>query len=170
MYHILRFSRIRHTRVEEERDGLLSSICYLKDNIQEIKAKLLVEVPELEIKDIEIIFRDEKRDWQKIPEKQFQPLLKSRIGPGIFKIIKSHIQESHISFILEECCRAVILSFTKQDLLSSPRPEDDEEAIKYYANMVRENVRLYGRCAAFSKGSRIIEQIEVEKDAQVHEK
>ncbi len=165
MYHILRFSRIRHTRVEEDRDGLLSSICYLRDNTQEMKAILQVEPPELEIKGIEIMFRDKKDGWQKISEEQFHPLIRSRIGPGIFKMIKSHIQEPQIAFILEECCRGVILSFTRQDLLNSPRPDDDEEAIKYYAEMVKENVRLYGRCAAFSKGSRIVKEIEATKDA-----
>jgi len=165
MYHILRFSRIKHIKVEECDNGLLMSICYLKDNVQEIEAKLLVEPPELEIKSIEVLLREGKEAWQKVPEEQFHPLLKSRIGPGIFKMIKSHIQEPQLSFILEECCRGIILSFTKQDLLSSPRPEDDEEAIKYYAEMVKENVRLYGRCAAFSKGSRIVEEIEAIKNA-----
>jgi len=170
MYHILRFSRIRHTKVEEHENGMLSSVCYLKDNVQEIEAKILVEPPDLEIKSIDIMYRDSKGRWQKVEEKRVCSLIRSRIGPGIFKMIKSHIQDFQLAFALEECCRGVILSFTKQDLLSSPRPEDDEEAIKYYAEMVKENVRLYGRCAAFSKGSRIVKEIEVTEDAQVYEK
>ena len=62
--------------------------------------------------------------------------------------------------MVEECCHAVILSFTKEELINSPRPENDAEAIEYYANMVRENIRLYNRCAAFAPGSAIIEKIE----------
>ncbi len=166
MYRILRFSRIRSTSVEETKDGLLKSVCYLRDNIDEIKATIYVEPPELNIKEAEIEKKVNHR-WQSFPKENLKKIIGSRIGSGIFKIIKSEVEDNQIRLMLEECCRAVILSFTKQDLLSSPRPEDDEEAIKYYADMVKQNVRLYGRCAAFSPGSRIVEEI---RDAQVYEK
>jgi len=166
MYRILRFSRVRSTIVEETKDGLLKSECYLRDNINEIKAILYTEPPELKIKEIQIKKKIDYK-WQSISSEHFKKIIGSRIGSGIFKIIKSEVEDAQFRFMLEECCRAVILSFTKQDLLNSPRPEDDEEAIKYYAEMVKQNVRLYGRCAAFSPGSRIVEGI---KNDQVYEK
>ncbi len=164
-YHILHFSRIKSISVDELSDHLLKSDCYLRDNLKEIRCTIYVERPELNIIDARCEIRS-GNSKEIIPKEEFDQLIGSRIGPGIFKIIKNTVGDNfQIAFSLEECCRAVILSFTKEDLLTSPRPDDDEEAIRYYANMVRENVRLYGRCAAFSEGSRIIEEVEKMKDA-----
>ena len=161
MYHILRYSRIRNTSVASLKDNLLESVCRLKDTLQEAEVRVVVELPDLEINKVEGWVIMERRQIR-ISEDSFKEIVGARIGPGIFKIIKGaiKIEYDQIPFMLEECCRAVILSFTKEDLLRSPRPEDDEEAIKYYANMVKENVRLYNRCAAFAPGSRIVKDIE----------
>ena len=163
MYHILRFSRLRSTKVEQIRDDLLKSICHLQDNTQEAILEMLVQLPDLEIKKVQAKAK-KKNEWEHLPEFLFKGIVGSRIGPGIFKIIKGVISLNYrqIPFMMEECCRGIILSFTKQDLMSSPRPDDDEEAIEYYANMVRENVRLYDRCAAFAPGSRIVKDIKPE--------
>ena len=161
MYHLLRYSRIRSTSVESIKDNLLESVCHLRDTLQEAEVRIVVELPDLEIKKVEgWLVREGKQNH--IPEVTFSKILGSRIGPGIFKLIKGTVKTEYdqVPFMLEECCRGVILSFTKHDLLRSPRPEDDEEAIEYYANMVKENVRLYNRCAAFAPGSRIVKDIE----------
>jgi len=168
-YNILHFSRIKSISVEELSDHLLKSDCYLRDSLKEIRCTIYVERPELNIIDVRCEIRS-GNSKEIIPKEEFEQLIGSRIGPGIFKIIKNIADNFQIAFSLEECCRAVILSFTKEDLITSPRPDDEEEAIKYYANMVKENVRLYGRCAAFSKGSRIIEEMEKMRDAEIHEK
>ncbi len=165
MYHILCFSRIKNIYVEQIKEDLLSSTCYLKDNLKEIMITVTVELPDLEIKKAEGKIKNRGR-FEDIKRTVFDGIIGKRIGPGIFRIIKESVKtdESQIQMMLEECCRGIILSFTKEDLLNSPRPEDDEEAIKYYAEMVKKNVRLLNRCAAFSEGSRIIEY------AKVHEK
>jgi hypothetical protein len=62
--------------------------------------------------------------------------------------------------MVEECCHGIILSFTKNVLVTSPRPTERGKAIKFYANMVRENPRLYNRCAAFAPGSAVVEDID----------
>lgn len=161
MYHILRFSKLRSTRVERIQDDLLISTCYLKDNLHEAEVRITVRLPDLEIEGVRARLNVKNRPVD-IPEAQLRGILNARIGPGIFKLITSAIETDYeqISMMIEECCRGVILSFTKDDLLKSPRPEDDDAAIEYYADMVRDNVRLYNRCAAFAPGSRIISHIE----------
>ncbi len=160
MYHILRFSRIRNIIVEEIKEDILKSSCNLKDSQQEVEVSIIVQLPDLEIKDIEARLK-KIEGWRSVNKAVFKEILGSRIGPGIFKIIKGgiHLSDDQILYMIEECCRGIILSFTKKDLLASPRPDDDEEAIKYYADMVKENVRLYNRCAAFAPGSRIVKNI-----------
>jgi hypothetical protein len=54
----------------------------------------------------------------------------------------------------------VILSFTKEQLKS--RPDDIDESRAYYHDMVKKNIRLYNRCAAFAKGSSLVEGLEPE--------
>ena len=39
---------------------------------------------------------------------------------------------------------------------------DVEEARAYYHDMVEKNMRLYNRCAAFAKGSTLVEGLEPE--------
>ena len=53
MYHILCFSRIKNIYVEQIKEDLLSSTCYLKDNLKEIMITVTVELPDLEIKKAE---------------------------------------------------------------------------------------------------------------------
>ena len=88
-----------------------------------------------------------------------------RVGPSMLKIIKGLIGETdgcmrQLTFMVEECCHAVILSLTKDVLVSSPRPMELDKAIGFYHSMVKENIRLYNRCAAFAAGSRLVEGIE----------
>jgi len=172
MYHILKYSRLKNTSVRNISNNSLESICYLKDSFQEAEVKIVVQLPDLEIKKVKanLIIEGENRY---IPKEQLNRILNVRIGPGIFKIIKGTIKIEHkqILSMLEECCRGIILSFTKEDLLRSPRPEDDEAAIEYYANMLKENVRLYDRCAAFAPGSRIVKYIKAKgQHVKIHEK
>jgi hypothetical protein len=63
-----------------------------------------------------------------------------------------------LTFMLEECCHGVILSFTKGTVQQFP--EDEKEAIRFLADDVKKHIRLYNRCAAFAPGSRIVEGIE----------
>jgi hypothetical protein len=82
----------------------------------------------------------------------------------MLKIIKGligdHIECGQLRFMLEECCHGIILSLNKDILMSSPRPTDKEKAKEFYGNMVRENIRLYNRCAAFAPGSYLVDGID----------
>jgi len=60
--------------------------------------------------------------------------------------------------MIGECCNGIILSFTKQVLLSAP--EDKEKERDYFANMVKNSPRLYNSCAALSPESPLMDGIE----------
>ena len=91
-----------------------------------------------------------------------QKVIGVRIGSGMLKIIEGLIGEvtdcKEIAFMVEECCHGVILAFTKDTLQTIPETEDAKK--DYFANMVKENIRLYNRCAAFRPGSPIVEGID----------
>lgn len=86
----------------------------------------------------------------------------TRVAPGMLKIIRGLIGDKpelqELSFMVEECCHGIILSFT-QDVLRTA-PKDEAEALAYYADMVKENIRLLNRCAAFAPGSSLLGGIE----------
>ncbi len=165
MYNIVSFSRNRSTSVEQTDSQTIRASCRLQDTLQEAFVEIMVRMPDLEITDVRGgVIRIYQNDCD-INMDALQRVIGTRIGPGILKIIKGLIGEAigyrQLAFMVEECCHAVILSFTKEELINSPRPENDAEAIEYYASMVRENIRLYNRCAAFAPGSAIIEKIEL---------
>jgi hypothetical protein len=64
-----------------------------------------------------------------------------RIGSGMLKILKGLMGAKtdcrELIFMVDECCHAIILAFTKEKLLSSP--QDEKEKREYYTNMVKEN-------------------------------
>ena len=96
------------------------------------------------------------------PVDLLQKVVGVRVGPGVLKIIKGLIGDAtdckQLAFMVEECCLGIILSFTKDAVMASPA--DESEAKQYYDRMVKENVRLYNRCAAFATGSSLVEGLE----------
>ncbi len=96
--------------------------------------------------------------------RQLESLIGVRVGPGMLKIIEGLIPDipfrDMLAYMVEECCHGVILSFTKDVLLQSPRPTEPEAEREFYSDMVRKNIRLYNRCAAFAPGSSLVEGIE----------
>lgn len=162
MPDILIFSRIRSTFVEPVEENRLRAVCQLNDTLTEATVEVLVKIPELEIVDakagiVRAVSRP-KEDETQLAKK----VIGIRIGPGMKKIIRGLIGEGdetkQLAFMIEECCNAVILSFTKDVLLQ--RPEDKRGKRDFYRNMVKENIRLYNRCAAFAPGSPLVEGIE----------
>jgi hypothetical protein len=101
-------------------------------------------------------------------EIQVEEILKKvigiRVGPGMKKIIKGLMGESEIerqlAFMVEECCEAIILTFTKDVLLHAPKDKRKER--EFFENMVRSNPRLYNSCAALAPGSPLVEGIKPE--------
>ena len=164
MAEILSFSRTRCTTVEEVDEHTLRSCCRLQDTLTEAFVEILVGLPDLNI----ISIRGEvTRTYLKEcrgPTDYLQKVVGVRVGPGVLKIIKGLIgDEEHcrqLAFMVEECCHGIILSFTKNVLVTSPRPKERGKALEFYANMVRENPRLYNRCAAFAPGSAVVEGVD----------
>jgi len=80
----------------------------------------------------------------------------------MLEIIKGLLGESteckELIFMVQECCHGVILSLTKDILLKAP--EDLEGKTEFFSEMVRKNIRLYNRCAAFAHGSHLVEGLE----------
>lgn len=162
MSEILCFSRNRSTSVEQIDDQTIRSSCRLEDTLTDAFVEITVRLPDLEITRVKGEFR---RSFQKEclkPAESLQKMVGVRIGPGVRKIIKGLIGEStdceQLAFLVEECCQGVILAFTKDELLKVPR--DKRDSREHYANLVKENIRLYNRCAAFAPGSPLVEGIE----------
>ncbi len=162
MPDILLFSRIRSTFVEAVAENRLCAVCQLTDTVTEAIAEVVVSTPDLEILDTKAtVVRSSVRPSTD-PSELVAKLRGIRIGPGMKKIIKGLMGETplerQLAFMVEECCNAVILSFTKDVLLQTP--EDKRGEKNFYRNMVKENIRLYNRCAAFAPGSSLVEGIE----------
>ena len=162
MPDILLFSRIRSTFVETVAENRLCAVCQLTDTVTEAMAEVVVSTPELEILDAKAtVVRSAARP--SVDPSDLVPKVRGiRIGPGMKKIIRGLMGETplerQLAFMVEECCNAVILSFTKDVLLQTP--EDRRGERDFYRNMVKENIRLYNRCAAFAPGSSLVEGIE----------
>lgn len=167
MTEILEFSRNRCTSVEQLGEKTLRSVCRLQDTLTEAVVEIKVQLPDLVITEVhgEIIRR---RDRENLPPTDFlQKVIGVRVGPGMAKIIKGLLGEfsqlDQMVYMLEECCHGIILAFTKDVLLR--RPSQEGEIKEFYAKMVRENPRLYNRCAAFAPGSSLVEGIEKPENA-----
>jgi len=156
------FTRNRCTGVEQIDEQTLKSTCRLQDPLTDAFVQITVKLPDLEITGVIGEFYrtcdDECLDITQV----FEKMKGIRVGPGMLKIIKGLVAEvtecKQIGFMIEECCHGVILSFTKDQLLQLP--EGEEIPVEQYRQMVKDNVRLFNRCAAFSPGSSMVEGIE----------
>jgi hypothetical protein len=155
------FSMNRCTAVEVLDEKTLRSTCRLQDTFTTASVEILVRLPNLDIIDISGQFRHE---WHEVPDIAgvLQKLIGTRVGAGMLKIIKGLVgggeELSQLTYMVEECCHGVILSLTRDILQKAP--VDDEGKIEFFANMVKDNIRLYNRCAAFAPGTRLTENIE----------
>ena len=141
----------------------MKSTCHLNDTLMDATVEITVSLPDLEISSVKgAILRPGGESFEKSIE-SIKKVIGVRIGPGMLKIIKGligkDIEHKQLSFMVEECCHSIILSFTKEELLRSPRPDDEIESIKYHRQMALNNIRLYNRCAAFAPGSRIVKEM-----------
>jgi hypothetical protein len=167
MAKALCFSRNRCTTVEQLDDQRMRSCCHLHDTLTDAVVEIMVRLPDLEITGVRGEFQRTDREACLQPEESLRKVIGVRIGPGLRKIINGLIRETtdceHLALMLEECCNGVILSFTKDVLGKSPK--ERENFREYYAKMVKENIRLYNRCAAFAPGSSLVEGIEPPEEA-----
>jgi len=164
MANILTFSRNRCTSVEQVDDHTIRSTCHLQDTLTDALVEIMARLPDLEITSVKGELRRTYQEECLKPPESLQKVVGVRIGSGMLKTIKGLIGETagceQLTFMVEECCHGIILSFTKDVLLTRPKLRDEAEAREFYAKRVRDNVRLYNRCAAFAPGSSFVEGIE----------
>jgi len=162
MLNLLCFSRNRCTSVEQIDDNTINSSCRLQDTLTDAFIEIRVRLPDLEIIETKGEFIRFSQKECTGSKKALQKIVGVRIGSGMLKIIKGLIGEitdcKELAFMVEECCQGVILAFTKETLVQCPKDEDQKR--EYFANLVKENIRLYDRCAAFAPGSSIVKGID----------
>ncbi len=162
---ILSFSRNRCTSVEQIDEHTLRSTCRLQDTLTDASVEILVRMPDLEITNAACEFRRTMQEECLNTDEAVKKVVGVRIGPGLLKILKGLGGEAtdcrQLAFMMEECCHGVILSFTKDTLSQAPR--DGALTKEFYAEMVKQNIRMYNRCAAFAPGSSLVEGVEPPK-------
>jgi len=162
MPHLLNYSRNRSTTVEQIDEQTLRSSCTLRDTLTEARVEITIKLPDLEITDVTSDFSRALKDECYTSPDSLKKVIGVRIGPGMLKIIPGLIGEDYgcrqLVFMVEECCHGVILAFTKDALKQTP--DQMEGKLDFYRDMVRKNIRLYNRCAAFAEGSPIVEGLE----------
>ena len=155
------FTRNRCTSVEQIDDHTFRSSCRLQDTLTDAMVEVQVKLPDLEIIQAAGEIRRTYREECLEVGDALQKVVGVRIGSGMLKIIEGLLDEvtqcAELAFMVEECCHAVILSFTKGTLKDVP--ENLQERREFFANMIKENTRLYNRCAAFAPGSSIVGDI-----------
>ncbi len=156
------FNRNRHTAIEIIDETTLRSVCRLHDTVTDAKIEIKVKLPDLEIVAatgrFDRSYRKECRDVQAALER----VRGVRIGSGMKKILRGLLSEAtdckELTTMLEECCQAVIIGFTKDFLAKCP--DDPDQTFEFFRGMVKNNTRLLNRCVAFAPGSSIVEGIE----------
>ena len=160
------FSRSRHTAIEIIDETTLRSVCCLNDTLTDAKIEITVKLPDLEIVDAGGHFERGYRTDCGSVEAALKKVRGVRIGSGMKKILRGLLSETtackELGFMLEECCQAVIIGFTKDFLAQCP--DDPDQAFQFFRGMVEQNTRLLNRCVAFAPGSSIVEGIEPEGD------
>lgn len=134
----------------------------MSDTLTNAYVEITVQLPDLEIRHAQgNICCVDKNNVINLAE-SLQKLKNVRIGPGMLKIIKGLIGDGgdnqEVVYMVEECCHGVILFFTK-DMLVAGISEKAEDVMGYYRKMVKDNIRMYNRCAAFAPGSPFVEGI-----------
>ena len=161
MDRMLCFSRNRCTYVDQIDEHTLKACCRLQDSIADCYVEILVRLPNLEISNIKADVQRGEMALSAQDMVHLEKIIGVRIGAAVLKIIKGLIGNkerlAQLAFMVEECCQGVILYFTRDDLAKVPLGED--EARVYYNNMVKGNLNLFNRCAAFAPGSPFVEGI-----------
>ena len=162
MTTILCYARNRATNVEQIDAQTLISTCRLQDSLTDAFIRIRVRLPELEIIRAEGHFiRSHRAECTRI-EPALEKMKGVRIGAGMKKIIRGLTGEisdcQELPFLIEECCHGVILAFTKDALALVPKEMEKSKA--FFKKMVKENIRLYNRCAAFAPGSPLVEGLD----------
>ena len=165
MADIACFTRNRCTTVEMVDEQTTRSTCRVQDTSMEAWVEILVKSPNLDIAEATGEIRRSSEGYRIDISGDLQKVIGARVGPGIKKIIRGLIGDrpfvESLSILLDECCNGVIMSYTRDILLSAPRDPAGERV--FFSNMVRANPRLYNSCAALSENSPLMEALELDK-------
>jgi len=160
------YTRNKYATTTDLEDGSLLLRATLEDTFFAGVVEMEVKVPDLEIASIRgEIRRAVNEECQKaIP--LLQDLVGLRIGSGTNKTVNDLIGSStgcpKLADLVLECVDQVILRFTLPWLKGS-QSQSEQGQIENLREMVRQNPRLVGSCIAFSKGSRLLEGLELGK-------
>ncbi len=166
MANILSFSRSRSTHVEIIDDQTIKATCFIQDTLTEAFIEITATIPDLEIKEAKGEFkRTYKKEYKDITQ-LIQKVIGIRIGAGMKEIIKGLLEEDgsdceELSYMVDECCNAVIITLTKDILKRAP--EDESDKIKFFSKMVRKNTRLYNSCVAFNPDSIFVKGMDIQR-------
>jgi hypothetical protein len=160
MPQLLHLSRNRRTEVEELDETTIRSSCRIQDNVTDAFVEIIARLPDLEITEVKAhVNRSPREECMGTVVDGMQKALGIRIGAGMTEIIKGTLSDcvecEELIFMLEECCHGVILSLTRDVLEKAPADRDGKHA--FFSNMVKKNIRLYNRCAAFAPGSSLVD-------------
>ena len=162
MNNLLCFSRNRRTEVNQIDADTIVSSCRMNDTLTNAYVEITVKLPDLEIQHAQGNTCCMNKKATNLAH-SLHKLKDVRIGPGMLKIIKgllgNSIDSREVAYMVEECCHGVILLFTK-DALVAGIPYKAKDVREYYRKMVKENVRMYNRCAAFAPGSPLVDGLE----------
>ena len=165
MPQLLCFSRMRRTQVEKVDDTTLKVACTLCDTLTDAYLEITAQLPDLVITAIDGKVRRSPRKACADAGKHLRKAVGVRIGAGMTEIINGTLRHDvaceELIFMLEECAHGVILSLTRDVLAEAPADVDGKH--DFFCKMVRKNVRLYNRCAAFAPGSSLVEGMEPPK-------
>lgn len=161
MTNILSFSRNRSSHVEIIDEHKIKSTCFIQDTLSEGFVEVMAQIPDLEIKAISGEFKRTYRKAYANIDPLLQNLVGVRIGAGVKEIIRGLLDKGEgtdyeeLSFMVDECCNAVIITLTKDILMKAP--EDRDGKVKFFTKMVRKNTRLLNSCVAFNPQSIFVE-------------
>jgi hypothetical protein len=163
MTTILCYSRNRSTSVEQIDDETLVTTCTLQDTLTEAYVRIHIRFPELKILEARGEFIRSDRGEQFDMNAALEKIKGVRIGAGMKKIVRGLMAEvtpcQELPLLIEEACHGVVLAFTKDALALAPK--EDEQSTEFFQKMVKENIRLYDRCAAFAPGSPLVDGLEI---------
>jgi hypothetical protein len=129
-----------------------------------MKLSVFVRIPEMEIIDIQALVDYSIDPVENKAARELGRLKDFRIGPGMRKIVKGLVSEdvsdSQLIFMFEETCQGIILNMTRE--MATQLPDNLDLDIQIFRDMVKTNKRLYNRCAAYSKGSSLVEGLDLE--------
>lgn len=161
-----KFSRNRTMSVELVENGDLRCTCRLVDAVSDMNVQIMVKMPDMEIASVSPVINRcyDRVEYEAL--KELPGLAGVRVGPGMIKIFKGLVSpavaDSQLLFMLEETCHGVILSSTKD--MANMVPDDLMELeSSIFRDMVKANIRLYNRCAAYGPGSSMVEGVEPPK-------